>query len=99
MSVIKKAPRDFKIRFTVHALTRFKQRFPKLAKKGCKKVALQLLMQSEEKDAITQESLTRRTLKNNFAKVRYFKVGDCRFVVRERRGLLIIITIERVQVE
>lgn len=99
MSVAKKAPQDFKIHFTVHALTRFKQRFPKFAKKGCKRGALELLMKSEERGAISQESWTRRAEKNNFAKVHYFRVGDCRFVACQKRKLLIVITIERIYIE
>ena len=84
-----------KVQFTTHALVRFAERFPRLVNGDCRQSALDVLARATEKDAIDEATKVIRIIKHRFKAARYFRNGECRFVVEELpTGTFLVRTIE-----
>jgi hypothetical protein len=84
-----------KVIFSAHALEQFSIRFPAHARGDPEKGARELLALSTEADSISKVGIVRRLIDNGFEEARYFRLGKCRFVVKEQSdGTFIVLTIE-----
>ena len=81
--------------FTNHALERFAEQFPGSTNGNHERCALKILTHASEVGAIRDDWKVVRIINHDFEEVRYFRNGGCRFVVDERDGKFIVITIEK----
>jgi len=97
MDQLKKELPFERISFTDHSLDQFKIRFPEKIGDSNKvlKIALAVLAEASELDAISEVGKVLRIINNNFdSGIRFFRQGHCRFAIREGIREAVVLTVE-----
>lgn len=106
--VVKRRPKEEAIQppldlqrvvFTKHAIDRFEERFhqlnPKQSLSDARQTVLKILAHAKEKRAIGSGWKVKRLMAHEYEEARYFLADGWRFVVQERDGKLVVVTVER----